>query len=80
MSVLIGDEATDRAIRDLAELKGVSVDEAVRQAVEQDLASERARRDLLARIAVLQDRVATLGHPGGEPADKAFCDALSGQD
>jgi hypothetical protein len=39
MSVLIGDKATDRAIRDLAELKGVSVSEAVRQAVEQELAS-----------------------------------------
>ncbi len=80
MSVLIGDEATDRAIRDLAEMKGVSVNEAVPQAVEQELASERARRDLIARISVWQDRVATLGQAGGEPADKAFFDALSGQD
>ncbi len=35
MSVLIGDDTTDRAIRDLAELKGTLLDEAVRDAVEQ---------------------------------------------
>jgi hypothetical protein len=35
---------------------------------------------LIARIAVLQNRVAALGQPGGEPADKAFFDSLSGQD
>jgi hypothetical protein len=79
ISVLIGDAATDRAIRDLAELTGTSLDEAVRDAVEQELVRERARRGLAERIAPWQERYAALVQPGVEPADKAFYDSLSGQ-
>jgi antitoxin VapB len=80
MSVVIRDAATDRAIRELADLKGASIGDAVREAVEHELARERARRPLAERLAPLQDRFAAMSRPGGMPADKAFFDALSGED
>jgi hypothetical protein len=80
MSVVIRDIATDRAIRELADLKGLSPADAVRLAVEQELARERARLSLAERLAPLQDEFAAIRRPGGAPADKAFFDALSGQD
>jgi hypothetical protein len=54
MSVVIRDIATDKAIRALANLKGISPADAVRLAVEQQLTRERARLSLADRLAPLQ--------------------------
>ena len=78
MAFHVRDPDTDRAVRRLAKLKGVSLTQAIREAVEQDYARTRSRVPMLERLRPLQDQFAALSKPGGEPADKPFFDALSG--
>ncbi len=81
MSIYIKDPATDKAVRELARLRGVSLTEAIRDAVEQRIGEERAQQnqDFLKKIHELQDRLASYP-PSGNKADKAFYDWLSGEE
>jgi antitoxin VapB len=78
MALHVKDEATDKAVRRLAKLKGKTLTETIREAVEHEY--ERARREipLIERLRPIQDQFAALRRPGGLPADKAFFDELSG--
>lgn len=78
MTLHIKDFVTDEAARQLAKLKGKTLTEAIREAVEHELERERARIPLLERLTPIQDEFARLSKPGGLPADKAFFDELSG--
>jgi antitoxin VapB len=79
MAFHIKDGATDQAVRRLARLKGRSLTETVREAVEHEYAREKSRIPLVDRLQPIQERFAALRRPGGAPADKAFFDALSGE-
>jgi len=80
MSFYVKDPATDKAVRRLAKLKGKTLTETIREAVELSLAEQTREKKLtfLERIKPIQDRIAARGKTGLE-ADKAFYDELSGQ-
>lgn len=78
MTFYVKDPATDKAVRHLAKLKGKTLTETIREAVENELREERRRPSLRERIKPIQDRIAARP-PTGEEADKAFYDELSGQ-
>lgn len=79
MTIYIKDPATDRAVRKLAKLRGVSLTEAIRLAVKQALDEVRPRTpaDRLKSIRAIQDEFARMPKSGLK-ADKAFFDELSG--
>ena len=80
MAFHIRDPETDKAVRQLAARKGVSMTEAVREAVENELAKlEEDKRPMLERIRDIQERVAAYPKTGLK-ADKAFYDWLSGDE
>lgn len=80
MAFHIRDPRTDKAVRQLAARKGVSMTEAVRQAVESELSKlEEDKRPMLERIRDIQERVAAYPKTGLK-ADKAFYDWLSGDE
>lgn len=80
MAFHIRDPRTDKAVRQLAARKGVSMTEAVREAVENELAKlEEDKRPMLERIRDIQERVAAYPKTGLK-ADKAFYDWLSGDE
>lgn len=80
MAFHIRDEKTDRAVRQLAARKGLSLTEAVRGAVERDLAElDQDKRPVRERIKDIQDRIAAYPKTGLK-ADKAFFDWLSGDE
>jgi antitoxin VapB len=80
MAFHIRDPKTDKAVRQLAARKGVSMTEAVREAVENELAKlEEDKRPMLERIRDIQERVAACPKTGLK-ADKAFYDWLSGDE
>jgi antitoxin VapB len=80
MTFYIKDPATDRVVRKLAKLKGKTLTETIREAVESALTEQVREKKLtfLERIKPIQDRIAARGKSGLE-ADKAFYDELSGQ-
>ena len=78
MAFHVKDKATDQAVRRLAKLKGKTLTQTIREAVENETARERSKVPLLERIKEIQDKAATQSKPGGLPADKAFFDELSG--
>ncbi len=79
MAFHVRDPATDLAVRQLAALKGKTLTETIREAVEHEHEREREKVSLLDRIKLIQERAAALARPGGKPADKAFYDELSGE-
>ncbi len=80
MAFHIRDPRTDRAVRELAARKGVSMTEAVRGAVEGELSKlAEDKRPMLERIRDIQERVAAYPKTGLK-ADKAFFDWLSGDE
>lgn len=79
MAFHVKDPATDRAVRRLAKLRGATLTETIRDAVEAEYARARGRAPLAERLRRIQDEVALLSKPGGKPADKAFFDELSGE-
>ncbi len=79
MAFHVRDEATDRAVRRLAKLKGKSLTATIREAVEHELKRERAALPLIERLKPIQQQLKSLSKPGGLPADKAFYDELSGE-
>ena len=78
MTIYVKDPRTDEAVRRLAKLKGLSLTEAIRDAVELALSAERKNRPLSELIKDLQEDIATYPKTGLE-ADKAFYDEMSGQ-
>jgi antitoxin VapB len=76
MSFYIKDAATDEAVRRLAELRGVSLTEAIREAVEKALRDER-RKTLPDRLDAIARDLQEYPRTGLE-ADKEFYDRLSG--
>ena len=78
MAFHIKDEATDKAVRRLAKLKGKTLTETVREAVEHEYERVRSEIPLIERLKPIQDELRSLSKPGGLPADKAFYDELSG--
>jgi antitoxin VapB len=75
----IKDPATDQAVRRLAKIKGKTLTDAIREAVEHEYERERARVPLIERLKPIQDQFAAIARSGGRPADKAFFDELSGE-
>ncbi|WAJ26484.1 type II toxin-antitoxin system VapB family antitoxin [Antarcticirhabdus aurantiaca] len=78
MALHIRDEETDALVRELASRRGIGLTEAVRVAVENELARERKRLSLRERLKPLVDEVARARKAEGMP-DKAFYDELWGQ-
>jgi antitoxin VapB len=78
MPLYIEDDATAELVAELAALRGISKQDAVKLAV-------RAELQRLAEAVPLRDRLAAfrarhpLPTPTGLPADKAFFDDLSGE-
>jgi antitoxin VapB len=81
MSIYIKDPATDKAVRKLAKLKGVSLTEAIRGAIEKALVDEKVKKkeDFMAVVRELQAKLAKYPRTGLK-ADKAFYDWLSGEE
>ena len=77
MTIYIKDPATDRAVRELAELRSVSLTEAIREAVEAQLKQERADRAKTRdeKLQEIQDAFAAMPKSGLK-ADKEFYDSL----
>jgi antitoxin VapB len=74
----IRDEATDKAVRELAAQTGLSLTDAVRLAAENELRRRRqAKQPLAERVRAIQSRALAF-KPTGLRADKAFYDDLSG--
>jgi antitoxin VapB len=78
MAFHIKDRATDQAVRRLARLRGKSLTETVREAVDHEYAREKSSIPLIHRLQPIHRRFAALRRPGGLPADKMFFDDLSG--
>ena len=80
MAFHVRDKETDALVRRLASERGVGLTEAVKQAVAGELArSPKAIAEKMARIQEVRDRAARWPNTG-PVADKAFLDALSGND
>lgn len=77
MTFYVKDPATDKAVRRLAKLKGKTLTETIREAVENEYRELKAKRPLSERLKPIQDRLAKFS-PTGLEADKAFYDELSG--
>jgi antitoxin VapB len=81
MAFHVRDPKADKAVRELAAFKGVSLTEAIRLAAENELdrarsaEAERDKRPFVERIKDIQDRIAARGRSGLK-ADKAFYDSL----
>ena len=75
----VRDTATDSAVRKLARIKGKSLTETIRDAVEKEYAAISGRPPLIERLWTIQEDFRALRRSGGRPADKAFFDDLSGQ-
>jgi antitoxin VapB len=78
MALHIRDERTDALVRELAARKGIGLTEAVREAVESELARQPPKQTLLERLRPLLDEIHAMPRVGPK-ADKAFFDALWGQ-
>lgn len=78
MTIYVKDTKTDKAVRKLAKLKGVSLTEAIRCAVEKDLADIKATKPDVDEAAVdtLIARFAAMPRTGLK-ADKKFFDSLN---
>jgi antitoxin VapB len=79
MAFHVRDEATDAAVRRLARIKGGTLTETIKHAVERELEAITRTPTLVARLRSIQADFQALKRPGGQPADKAFFDELSGQ-
>jgi len=78
MAFHVKDKATDQAVRRLATLTGRNLTDTIREAVQHEYDREHAKIPLLERLKPIQDQFASISKPGGQPADKAFFDELSG--
>jgi antitoxin VapB len=79
MALHIRDERTDALVRELASRKGIGLTEAVREAVENELARSERKLSLKERLQPLLDELDALPKTGFV-ADKAFYDSLNDED
>lgn len=79
MALHIRDERTDALVRELASKRGIGLTEAIREAVENELARERQSTPLKERLQPLFDRIDAMPKTGVS-ADKAFYDWLNGEE
>lgn len=79
MILHVRDEKTDALVRALASKRGISLTEAVREAVEEALARDEQGLSLWERTADLRERIESYPLTGNS-ADKRFFDSLSGQE
>ncbi len=79
MAFYVRDEATDAAVRRLARVTGKSLTETIRTAVEAEYGRQRSVVPLAERLQPLVARYTSFP-PSQEEADKAFFDALSGDE
>ncbi len=77
MPIHVRDAETDRLVRRLAAKSGTGLTEAIRTAVEHELARLEAAVPLHERVAKIRRRIAPRLRPP-EQSDKAFFDELSG--
>lgn len=77
MTFYIKDPATDQAVRRLAKLKGKTLTETIREAVEKEYQLSKDTRSVAQKLDELADRFSKFPRSGLE-ADKAFFDELSG--
>ena len=75
----VRDEKTDSLVRELARRRGISITDAIHEAVSEALASDDKQPSLWDRTEDLRLRMAAFP-PSGKMADKAFYDSLSGQE
>jgi antitoxin VapB len=80
MAFHVKDRATDAAVRRLALLKRKTLTDTIREAVEHEYQREQAQIPLIERLRPIQQLFTAISRPGGQPADKAFFDALSGDE
>jgi antitoxin VapB len=78
MAFHVRDPATDAAVRRLARIKGRSLTATVREAVEREFAAIRGTPPLIERLHAIQADFQAMKQSGGQAADKAFFDDLSG--
>jgi len=78
MAFRVRDQATDDAVRKLARLTGMSLTDTIRTAVEHEYRAVMATLPLAERLKPIQMQFMALKRLGGQPADKAFFDDLSG--
>ena len=79
MAFHVRDAATDEAVRRLATLKGKSLTETIREAVENEYEREYRKLPVVERLTPICAKLDAMSKPGGKPADKAFFDELSGE-
>jgi antitoxin VapB len=75
----VRDPATDAAVRELARLTGKTLTDTIREAVQHEYAAVTAGAPMAERLKPLQAQFRALKRVGGQPADKAFFDDLSGE-
>lgn len=79
MVLHVRDAETDALARELARRRGISITDAIREAVEEALALENRKLSLWERTADLRARVGA--YPlTGDVVDKRFFDSLSGEE
>ena len=78
MAFHVRDEATHKAVRRPAKLKGETLTATIREAVEHGYERARSEIPLMERLKPIREELKGLSKPGGLPADKAFFDELSG--
>lgn len=76
MALHITNPETEQAVRRLAGLRGTSIAETVRQAVEAELLRENSGRPAMERLKPLLDDLRAIAGPNRRPVDKAFFDDL----
>ncbi len=79
MAFYVRDESTDAAVRKLARLTKQNLTDTIRHAVEAEYERQRDKVSLAERLGPLVARYRTYPISGGD-ADKAFFDALSGEE
>jgi len=77
MTFYVKDPTTDKAVRRLAKLKGKTLTETIREAVENEYKRSKKAKSISEKLDELAERLRKYPRTGLE-ADKAFFDELSG--
>ncbi len=77
MTFYVKDPATDKAVRRLAKIKGMTLTDTIREAVEKEYANSKATKSVAEKLDALAERFSKFPR-SGLAADKAFFDDLSG--
>ena len=77
MTFYVKDPATDKAVRKLAKIKGKTLTDTIREAVEKEILVSQKEIPLVERLDAIAREFSKFPRSGLE-ADKAFFDELSG--